>query len=256
MHLPWGTLSAKSKRQAAHHTYFLTLTYPSEYPKAWQVWKAHLQAFRRRLGRAFPFEWCIWKMEPQKRGAPHFHLAVYFPSSLETGVMRSWLSRAWFEVVGSGDERHLRSGTGAQVVYNTNTNRLMHYLAKYMGKAWASDTETGRVWGVWGDLPQVELEQVVFHTWLAWVQFQRRLRRWGKRSRYLSGIHNAKGIRLYGEGLHLVGLLRGLEVSIIRQTARHRVTVDLGPTCPACGALLNGFSVCRSCGVISNPERR
>lgn len=57
---------------------FLTLTYPSK----WQVVaptstsaKRHLLALRKRFERQFnrPF-FALWKMEFQRRGAPHFHL--------------------------------------------------------------------------------------------------------------------------------------------------------------------------------------
>ena len=127
---------------------FVTLTYPSSYPHAASTVAGHLRALRGRLERRYGKFSCIWRKEYQRRGAPHYHLLVF----LETPIpeLRAWISQAWFEVVGSGDERHLRAGT--QVVEVRSWRGIRGYASKYMAKVDDGEAEvqlTGRLWGVW-----------------------------------------------------------------------------------------------------------
>lgn len=130
---------------------FVTLTYPGEWPKDGRVWKRHLAAFDKRLRRAFPDVGFIWRLEAQRRGAPHFHLLVWGVGYLE---LLAWAGPAWYEVVDSGDTRHLRAGT--QVQWIRSWHGVMSYASKYLGKVgeplpdgvgWES---VGRFWGVRG----------------------------------------------------------------------------------------------------------
>jgi hypothetical protein len=135
---------------------FVTLTYPAAYPLDPATCNAHLRAFRERLSRRFGKAACIWRKEYQKRGAPHYHLLLFL--DLPPEQLRRWVSQAWYEVVGSGDERHLRAGT--QVVLVKSWRGARGYAAKYLGKieklqAGANPAlpegleHTGRLWGVW-----------------------------------------------------------------------------------------------------------
>ena len=126
---------------------FVTLTYPGEWPGDPLRWKRDLDTWLHRLRRAFPAAWAVWRLEPQRRGAPHYHMLVFGLPKLP----REWLSRTWFEVVGSGDERHLRAGTQVQRV--DSWRRVIGYAAKYLAKevaalpgAWQEGV--GRWWGV------------------------------------------------------------------------------------------------------------
>lgn len=129
---------------------FVTLTYPAVWPTDGRVWKRHLTAFGHRLKRKFGEVGFIWKLEAQKRGAPHFHLLVWGVSYTE---LLSWASRAWFEVVGSGDVRHLHAGT--QVQWIRSWRGVMSYASKYLGKVEALPEglgweAVGRMWGIRG----------------------------------------------------------------------------------------------------------
>lgn len=123
---------------------FITLTYPSEYP-ADDVAKQHLDTFSKRIARKWPQAAFVWRIEAQKRGAPHFHLLVY---GVEF-IPKAWLSRSWYEIVGSQDEKHLRAGT--QVAYCHTIRQVLHYASKYAAKE-TEDVRTieGRQWGVKG----------------------------------------------------------------------------------------------------------
>lgn len=126
---------------------FVTLTYPRKWPGNPRRWKRDLEAWLKRLKRARPEAWAVWRLEPQRRGAPHYHLLVFGISRLE----KEWLSRTWFEVVGSQDERHLWAGTQVQGV--RSWRGVVSYAAKYLAKEvdelpgeWR--TGVGRWWGV------------------------------------------------------------------------------------------------------------
>lgn len=126
---------------------FVTLTYPRAWPGDPRRWKRDLRAWLGRLRREMPPAWCVWRLEPQRRGAPDYHLLVF-------GVQRlpiEWLSRTWYEVVGSGDERHSRAGTQVQAV--ESWRRVIGYAAKYLAKVLRELPEewragVGRWWGV------------------------------------------------------------------------------------------------------------
>lgn len=140
----------------------VTLTYPGEYSDNPKVWKNDLDNFLRRLSRKFKDAAGVWKLEPQKRGAPHFHLFVWGAGYAD---LLSWVSLAWFQVVKSGDIRHLHAGTRVERVKSLSGSRW--YASKYLGKVvppeWGN---AGRWWGIfqrdklpYGKLVNVEVTQ-------------------------------------------------------------------------------------------------
>ena len=136
---------------------FLTLTYPKQFPHESSEWKRHLDNFWKRIVRLYPQASAVWKLEPQDRCAPHYHLLVYgLPF---TRVFKRLVSRIWYDVVGSGDSKHLRAGTEIEPI--RSLRGVKAYASKrYMGKELSSDflrvcSETvsgwvnpGRFWGV------------------------------------------------------------------------------------------------------------
>lgn len=143
---------------------FATLTYPLEYSPDPTEWKRHLNSvWAKRLRRQYPNAAYIWRLEFQRRGAPHFHLILYGATgSIEE--FRQWLSLSWYETVQSGDEKHLRAGTNAK--QTRSSAGTVGYMAKELGKtsqASLSDDYpdgVGRWWGVkfGGSLPWSPLE--------------------------------------------------------------------------------------------------
>jgi len=161
-------------RAAVDVPLFVTLTYPAEWPADWKEYKRHLKAWVLRLRRAYPDASVIWRLEYQKRGAPHYHVLVFGIPFLPI----EWVSSSWFEVVGSGDVRHLAAGT--QVARVLTWRGASYYCAKYLGKVQSGDgIPTGRIWGKSGPLPVdlVELEL----SWDSWHRVRRVLGRWYKR---------------------------------------------------------------------------
>ena len=133
---------------------FLTLTYPGEYSEDARIWKDDLHLFIVRLRKEFRSACGTWKIEPQKRGAPHYHLFLWNGPDLTTMKGKAWLSRVWFEVVGSGDKKHLSAGTSVQT--EINTIKEIYYMAKYQTKnekgtkSEIFEYKIGRYWGMFG----------------------------------------------------------------------------------------------------------
>lgn len=152
----------------------LTLTYPSAWvelvPSADQA-LAHLKAMRSRIERATGrTALAIWKREFQRRGAPHFHLLLPLPTTINGESVQEWVSRAWFEIVDSADPKHLVAGTGidwAEGLRSVDPVRVARYFSghaapsgrsrkEYQNVApdvWLDNGSVGRFWGFWGLVP-------------------------------------------------------------------------------------------------------
>lgn len=164
---------------------FITLTYPRFYPADSQEWKRHLDNFFRDVRRKFPQAWFFWKLEPQKRGAPHFHLIGDLGSEIKIHIFRNYLAQLWFRIVDSKDTKHLNAGTQADYI-SDSIGKMRAYVCKYVGKADAECSfpewsEPGRFWGRHGheNMPPVlitvaNISEVEF-TWI-----KRLVRRWLK----------------------------------------------------------------------------
>lgn len=130
---------------------FITLTYPAEFPHDWHEYKAHLRNFRARLERKFGKLRVVWRLEYQKRGAPHYHLLLLDPPFIPV----TWACESWHQVIKSDDLMHLKIGVDLkQVDMEKGGAMVSHYIGKYMSKEEeeVDDTDrgkTGRHWGRW-----------------------------------------------------------------------------------------------------------
>jgi hypothetical protein len=128
---------------------FLTLTWHENLPTPDEA-KAALDRFGKRMRRAFPGASFVWKMEPQRRGFPHFHVLAYGVNWIDPQA----ISRLWHEVTQEVSEQHRKSGVDVEWV--RSDGKLQAYLSKYFSKAgegWpeeaGEDWKTpGRFWGV------------------------------------------------------------------------------------------------------------
>ena len=115
----------------------------------------------------------MWKLEPQKRGAPHFHLLLCLKGSYSDDVLndlRKFIALAWYEIVGSSQPTHLMAGTSVEPV--ETWNGVKHYTSKYLAKEFDGNEvpewwDCGRFWGVVGKIPtdihEVRLSQKQFY---------------------------------------------------------------------------------------------
>lgn len=151
---------------------FLTLTYPEEWPAASEEWKRHIHKFIIYMVRKYPGVWGLWKMEFQKRGAPHFHFMLWGLPKIEgtkhtrdgktcwrvlPGISSAsdlevfnWMNQTWYRIVGSQDPKHLAAGINLEPVQSWRG--VTSYVSKYLGKTESGEFVpcefTGRFWGV------------------------------------------------------------------------------------------------------------
>lgn len=130
---------------------FATLTYPREFPEDPKVFKNHLREYHRRMVRKYGKIKTVWRLEFQKRGAPHYHLmmldAPYIPIS-------DWCN-LWSDVIGTQDVNHRKLGVDVKLVTKTSQGALVaSYMGKYVGKLdqtkeVKNGQGVGRYWGKW-----------------------------------------------------------------------------------------------------------
>jgi len=134
---------------------FVGLTYPGVWSDNPASWHQDMENLNDRLCRKYP--WAnisiIWRMEPQQRGAPHFHLFIFGLQFLPW----QWVAATWAELTNGNPAsccrvERVRSWRGA-----------MSYASKYLAKRADDDAgdgfttstgtpmaEVGRHWGVMG----------------------------------------------------------------------------------------------------------
>jgi len=183
----------------------VTLTYPGD----WEIVapdgacvKRHMVLWRKRFQREYgePARY-IWKLEFQRRGAPHIHLWMAPPISPGRSGrgFAQWLSETWAQVVDHPDPeqraRHRLAGTAVDVrngLKACDPKRLAIYFTKHSSPNLHGDKEyqhivpelwqqpgrgPGRFWGVYGlkkAVAIVELDQD------AYLTARRIVRRWSR----------------------------------------------------------------------------
>ena len=204
--------------------YSLTLTYHEGFslePKRWHsqlhTWELKLAWDWRHFGPAL-----LWNLEFQERGAPHFHVVLCWKREPVLEQFRRWVSSSWNAIAEPGDELHFQAGTRVDRIATTSKKdvaKLLRYLVKHAIKpkqkhrkdpSSGEDLPTGKMWDVFGDLPQVVLEVLELDQ-EALTHLYRRLRRWGRNSRFLKqmGKLHPGGV-IISEGAIVAQLLRGL----------------------------------------------
>jgi hypothetical protein len=156
----------------------LTLTYPAAFPVDGKRVKRDLEAMRGRLLRQFPEITGVWFLEFQKRGAPHYHLLLSVDLSKGQVIQRQrtrkprdskkksmfyrtcpllerWAARAWYEIVDSGDEKHLHAGVSWEILEKEDA--AIRYAATHAGKPHQKKVpenyrNVGRFWGKIGEI--------------------------------------------------------------------------------------------------------
>jgi hypothetical protein len=181
----------------------ITLTYPGEWQSVAPEGKSakrHISLLKKRYEREFGEPLIgVWKLEFQRRGAPHTHILSSI--TMDLGLFQVWLSKAWAEIVAHPDpterEKHLRAGTQAKAwpdYYKESPHSISRYFGKhssanrdgvkeYQNRApelWVHSGSIGRFWGYWGLVPATAQALISKEDYLF---MQRTLRRW----------HNSKG---------------------------------------------------------------
>lgn len=202
----------------------LTLTWHNGFSPEPAKWHAQLHSWEVKLSR----DWAafgpslVWMQEFQERGAPHFHVVVCWKREPVLAQLRRWVAASWNAIAEPGDEQHRRAGTRVDRIearHSKGAKKLLVYLVKHAGKSKqkhrrdpgsGEDLPTGKMWDVFGELPQLVLADVDLAAGEL-VQLWRRLRRWGRASSFLSRMGKQfPGGVVIGAGPDLAQLLRGL----------------------------------------------
>lgn len=183
----------------------VTFTYPGQWetvaPDGASV-KRHMVLWRKRFQREYgePARY-IWKLEFQRRGAPHIHLWMTPPLSPGKSNLpfATWLSETWADIVNHPDEeqkiRHRLAGTAIDVLSGLRAcdpKRLAIYFTKHSSpntngdkeyqhivpKAWQQPGNgPGRFWGVYGLRKATTIAEITQDTYLT---ARRIIRRWSR----------------------------------------------------------------------------
>lgn len=137
----------------------ITLTYPKEFPTNGMIVKRDLHAFLMWQGCFFKKPSYVWFLEFQKRGAPHIHVLLDYPlpqNPDERIEMFYTIARRWYEIVGSGDEKHRQAGTRCETI--RKRDGASRYALKYAYKCEQKTVppayqNVGRFWGCSRDVP-------------------------------------------------------------------------------------------------------
>lgn len=148
---------------------FITLTYPCEWVRDPKKWKRDLEVFWKSVLRKDGTLSAIWRLEPQERGAPHYHLLVYRADGRRPFLDAGWLAKTWNRVV-EGDDAHLSAGTRVEALRSHRGGAF--YASKYcakldegydLGEEWEL---VGKHWGIMAraNLPEAPQHEHVLHS--------------------------------------------------------------------------------------------
>lgn len=153
-------LNSVNQGKAQPRIIFCTLTPPRVHPTPRQA-KVLLDTWRKRFERAYGPHGAFWKLEPQKRGAPHFHLMIWMAASTDPDLLSAWVAVNWAELLTEDPEErrkmiafHTGKARGSQPccqVIRTHEGANM-YCSKYLCKLQDLDPSwdmPGRWWGTW-----------------------------------------------------------------------------------------------------------
>ncbi|MBA7533511.1 hypothetical protein ES705_25751 [subsurface metagenome] len=135
---------------------FITLTYHHGHHRVHSNTKGQLHHFLVRLRQLSPHVEYIWRIELQKRGAPHYHLII-FPSILDKPNNKInfsiMVSKIWHSIADPDSRAHKEYGCKIKVI--NSYREACAYISKYVGKYNPNEdsVKVGRHWGNSRNLP-------------------------------------------------------------------------------------------------------
>ena len=145
--------------QSSSRCLWVTLTQPAAFVGSIGA-RRMAKLWTARVRRAYPAASGLWRIQPQKRGAPHFHVMVYgIPADgLEIKTVRARLAAMWTAVVvggiANGDTLSARSRGqiaryGCDVAELETAEGVQRYVSRYLSRtdAVGNAAVVGRQWG-------------------------------------------------------------------------------------------------------------
>ena len=170
---------------------FAVLTYPGEFSNDGRKVKRDIHTLCKRIRREFGASY-LWGIEFQTRGAPHVNFLF------DKFIPKDILSRWWFEIVGSGDEKHLSAGT--RIEFCKSSEQAAGYMAAaYSAKKSVQKTvpedfkNVGRFWGATRGLVVAKSQDIfLVDDALPFVRTLRKFAESGIKSRKLQPMRDEK----------------------------------------------------------------
>lgn len=150
------TTLAKIGGKHVNKPIFLSLTYHYGHTRQNNSTKSNLHAFLvelRDFDRNVQF---IWRIEYQKRGAPHYHLFIFPDPEKNVDNIEKYkvkISQIWHRIADPMSKAHKEYG--CKIVDITNYRKACFYLNKYIAKLpeGKADITEGKHWGCSRNLP-------------------------------------------------------------------------------------------------------
>tara|TARA_R110000796_G_scaffold250309_1_gene379133 strand:+ start:354 stop:1163 length:810 start_codon:yes stop_codon:yes gene_type:complete len=143
---------------------FLTLTYHN----AWEGRspRKDLDVYLKRLRRRFPTVAYVWRLEPQKRLAPHFHLLLFFEDRV-SDAEKADIKDQWHTLVEPESDFHNLYGAKVEADLD-GMEGVRVYISKYCAKV-GEDGSTrpewwqGKYWATSKNLDTRRIDSIVLH---------------------------------------------------------------------------------------------
>lgn len=233
MPLRFATLDYSAMFDQGDTPALVTLTYPGDWerlvPDA-ATFKRHVNklrnSFRSRWGSNVN-QWAgIWKMEFQRRGAPHLHIGTTVPPGSRAGMnFRQWLAREWSKIVFADLEcapspwspegwsqefaKHLAAGVDVSTTEGeryADPKRIGIYFAKHglfeakeyqnqIPELWRATDGGARFWGYWVVKPAIVSKETHEALIISIVRHLRKLAdasSYSRRTTLVKGGHNPR----------------------------------------------------------------
>jgi hypothetical protein len=219
-------------------------------------WKNDLEILRKRIEKLLPDVKAIWRIELQNRKsgnykdyiAPHYHLLVWYvePSTVvqiiekadengeiieEKVTFSQWLSKNWYEILGTGLVKALKNGVHVSAV--KSNRHAMFYVSKYVAKRDGEFAELYEVGRRWGRIGQFDTSATIIINMSEHEcnQFKRLLRAYLKSvdNKYYKRIAKSRsdrGFTLYGYGDNHFDLWQSDKLPVILQLIKHAQNID------------------------------
>lgn len=129
---------------------FISATWHEDFPNSKHDLKTHLDKFHKRLRRNLPPFHIIWKLEYQKRGAPHFHF-ILFPldnsKSFQDNLIYKNIFTQWMELKECNCKDCKLYSIKSKPI--NEFSHCMVYISKELGKVTQNEQHhnLGRIWG-------------------------------------------------------------------------------------------------------------
>lgn len=159
---------------------FCTLTYHYGHENSKRSTKSQLHHFLTRLRQLDPKVQYFWRIEYQKRGAPHYHLIIFPGTKIGTRFSNAYgtsISRIWHEIADPNSYRHEQYG--CKIVTIKSYSQACAYMSKYIAKHEHINAESveGKHWGCSRNLPIYKLAHAEMNRKMTIVYIEK-IRHW------------------------------------------------------------------------------